>query len=56
MKERHKIEAFKGALSRHVLCHAICYLFIKLKRFLHQLNLKNNGAALFFKNIHVFRH
>ena len=56
MKERHKIVAFKGALSRHVLCHAICYLFIKLKRFLHQLNLKNNGAALFFKNIHVFRH
>ena len=56
MKKRHKIEVFKGALSRHVLCHAICYLFIKLKLFLHQLNLKNNGAAVLLKKIHVFRH
>lgn len=56
MKKRHKIEVFKGALSRHVLCHAICYLFMKLKLFLHQLNLKNNGAAVLLKKIHVFRH
>ena len=56
MKERHKIEVFKGALSRHVLYHAICYLFIKLKLFLHQLNLKSNGAALLLKKIYVFRH
>ena len=34
------------------LCHAICYLFKKLK--LHQLTSKNNGPALFFKTI--FKH
>ena len=34
-------EGFKG------LCHAICYLFKKLKLFSHRLNSKNNGPVLF---------
>ena len=33
------------------LGHAICYLFKKLKLFLHQLNSKNNGPVLLFKTI-----
>jgi len=33
------------------LCHAICYIFKKLKLFLHQLNSKNNGPVLLFKTI-----
>ena len=33
------------------LCHVICYLFKKLKPFLHQLNSKNNGLVLLFKTI-----
>ena len=32
-------------------CHATCYIFKKLKFFLHQLNSKNIGPALLFKTI-----
>ena len=31
--------------------HAICYLFKKLKHFLHWLNYKNNGPVLLFRTI-----
>ena len=33
------------------LCHAICYLFKKLKLFLHQLNSKSNGPVLLIKTL-----
>ena len=38
------------------LCHGICHLFKKLKLFSQQLNSKNNGQLLLFKNILLFRH
>ena len=33
------------------LCHVICYLFKKLKLFLHQLNSKSNGPVLLIKTL-----
>ena len=37
-------------------CHTICHLFKKLKLFSHQLNSKNKGQLLLFKNILLFGH
>ena len=42
------VRGFRG------LYHATWYLFKKLERFSHQLNMKNNGLVLLFKTI--FRH
>ena len=46
-----KAVSLPPASQDYGLCHVICYLFKKLKRFLHQFNSKNNGPVLLFKTI-----